>query len=314
MPIQTIRLTVLLWIISLFIAVFFSFKEYDKKYRLKTIVLDAGHGGKDPGTHGKKTKEKDVVLSVVQKLGKLIKAWYPDIKVIYTRTTDKFIELNERSEIANRNNADLFISIHCNSGPAHICGSETYAMGLHTSDGNLRVAKRENAVILKDRNHLEVTDLVRYAIKQGIDISFIEEMPLGIVEQHNRAEAYYSSDQIKADLAKEFSLHHTETKTGGPSDYFHVAGTTTNVGFISPHSHNFCGSCNRVRLTVEGRLLLCLGNEHSIDLKQLMRSADYKVADLKQAIIDAMLIKPERHEFNLHEQPVIMRYMNMTGG
>jgi cyclic pyranopterin phosphate synthase len=171
-----------------------------------------------------------------------------------------------------------------------------------------------NAVILKDRNHQEVPDLVRFAIQQGIDISFIEEMPLGIVEQHNRAEAYYSSDDIKADLAREFSLVHTETKTGGPSDYFHVAGTTTKVGFISPHSHNFCGSCNRVRLTVEGRLLLCLGNEHSIDLKQLMRREDYQEADLKQAIIDAMLIKPERHEFNLHEQPVIMRYMNMTGG
>jgi N-acetylmuramoyl-L-alanine amidase len=155
MPIQTIRLTVLLWIISLFIAVFFSFKEYDKKYRLKTIVLDAGHGGKDPGTHGKKTKEKDVVLAVVQKLGKLIKVKYPEIKVVYTRTTDKFIELNERSSIANRNNADLFISIHCNSGPAHICGSETYAMGLHTSEGNLRVAKRENAVILKEDDYLK---------------------------------------------------------------------------------------------------------------------------------------------------------------
>jgi len=155
MPIQTTRLTVLLWIISLFIAVFFSFNSFDKKYKVRTIVLDAGHGGKDPGTHGKKTNEKDVVLSVVQKLGKLLKAKYPDLKVIYTRNTDKFIELSERSEIANRNNADLFISIHCNSGPAHICGSETYAMGLHTSEGNLKVAKRENAVILKEDNYLK---------------------------------------------------------------------------------------------------------------------------------------------------------------
>jgi len=155
MPIRTNRLAVLLWIISLFIAVFFSFRGTNKKYKIKTIVLDAGHGGKDPGTHGKKTKEKDVVLSVVQKLGKMLKAKYPDLKVIYTRTTDEFIELNERSDIANRNNADLFISIHCNSGPAHICGSETYAMGLHTSEGNLRVAKRENAVILKEDNYLK---------------------------------------------------------------------------------------------------------------------------------------------------------------
>jgi len=121
---------------------------------MRTIVLDAGHGGKDPGTHGKKTKEKDVTLAVVLKLGKLLKSKYPDIKILYTRKTDDFIELHERAAIANRNNADLFISIHCNSGPAHICGSETYAMGLHTSEINLKVAKRENAVVLKEENYL----------------------------------------------------------------------------------------------------------------------------------------------------------------
>jgi N-acetylmuramoyl-L-alanine amidase len=124
-------------------------------FRLRTIVLDAGHGGKDPGTHGKKAKEKDVALSVVLKLGKLLKEKYPDLKIIYTRKTDEFIELHERAAIANRNKADLFISIHCNSGPSHACGSETYAMGLHTSEGNLNVAKRENAVVLKEDNYLK---------------------------------------------------------------------------------------------------------------------------------------------------------------
>jgi N-acetylmuramoyl-L-alanine amidase len=125
-----------------------------KRYKLKTIVLDAGHGGKDPGTHGKKAKEKDITLAVVLKVGKLLKAKYPDMKVLYTRMSDTFIELHERAAISNRNQADLFISIHCNSGPSHVCGSETYAMGLHTSDGNLNVAKRENAVILKEENYL----------------------------------------------------------------------------------------------------------------------------------------------------------------
>ncbi len=124
-------------------------------FRLRTVVLDAGHGGKDPGTHGKKNKEKDVALSVVLKLGKLLKEKYPELKIIYTRKTDEFIELHERAAIANRNKADLFISIHCNSGPAHACGSETYAMGLHTSDGNLNVAKRENAVVLREDNYLK---------------------------------------------------------------------------------------------------------------------------------------------------------------
>jgi cyclic pyranopterin phosphate synthase len=86
------------------------------------------------------------------------------------------------------------------------------------------------------------------------------------------------------------------------------------VGFISPHSENFCSTCNRVRLTVEGRLLLCLGNEHSVDLKAVLRANPGNMEVLKQTIINAMLIKPEKHEFNIHEQPVILRYMNMTGG
>ena len=149
---QTLRLA-LLFLVPAIICT--SFYPRPAKYRLKTIVLDAGHGGKDPGTHGKKTKEKDVTLAVVLKLGKLLKAKYPDVKILYTRMTDNFIELHERAAIANRNNADLFISIHCNSGPAHVCGSETYAMGLHTSEGNLRVAKRENAVVLKEENYLQ---------------------------------------------------------------------------------------------------------------------------------------------------------------
>jgi cyclic pyranopterin phosphate synthase len=171
-----------------------------------------------------------------------------------------------------------------------------------------------NAVILKDRNHLEVNDLVRFAVDNGLDISFIEEMPLGVVSQHDRADAYYSSDLIKDDLAKNFTLIATPEKTGGPSNYFIVAGSSTRVGFISPHSENFCSTCNRVRLTVEGRLLLCLGNEHSVDLKQIIRANPGDMAVLKQAIVDAMLIKPEKHEFNINEQPVILRYMNMTGG
>ncbi len=171
-----------------------------------------------------------------------------------------------------------------------------------------------NAVILKNRNHQEVCDLVGFAVEQGVDISFIEEMPLGVVAQHNRSDAYYSSDSIKADLAQAFALLPSTATTGGPSKYFQIAGTDTRVGFISPHSTNFCSTCNRVRLTVEGRLLLCLGNEHSVDLKQVLRTSPGDGAALQQAIIEAMQIKPEKHEFNIHEQPVILRYMNMTGG
>lgn len=171
-----------------------------------------------------------------------------------------------------------------------------------------------NSVILKGRNHLEVNDLVQYAVANSIDISFIEEMPLGVVNLHNRSEAYYSSDMIKKSLALKYTLIATTEKTGGPSNYFKVAGTQTRVGFISPHSDNFCSTCNRVRLTAEGRLLLCLGNEHSVDLKKILRFHPGNIDILKKSIVNSMQMKPARHEFNIHEQPVILRYMNMTGG
>ncbi len=171
-----------------------------------------------------------------------------------------------------------------------------------------------NTVILKNRNHDEVIDLVRYASDQGMDISFIEEMPLGVIGDHDRAEVFYSSDEIKNDLEKAFTLVPTTETTGGPSKYYKLTETGTRVGFISPHSHNFCELCNRVRLTCEGRLLLCLGQEHSVDLRKTLRSYPGDMEKLKQAIRDSMLIKPKGHDFNLTEKPIIFRHMNVTGG
>lgn len=191
------------------------------------------------------------------------------------------------------------------------------AQVLRGIDAALRVGFERlkiNAVILKNRNHDEVPDLVSFAVSKGIDISFIEEMPLGVVDGHDRAEEYYSSDQIKHDLQRHFTLLPTPESTGGPSRYWRLAGSNSRVGFIAPHSHNFCASCNRVRLTAEGRLLLCLGNEHSVDLKSVLRSHPGDMARLKGAIVDAMTIKPERHYFDLKAEPIIFRHMSVTGG
>ena len=171
-----------------------------------------------------------------------------------------------------------------------------------------------NAVILKNRNHDEVVNLVRFAIGRKIDISFIEEMPLGIIDEHNRNEVYYSSDQIKHDLEQEFELVSSTESTGGPSRYHKVVGTNTKVGFISPHSHNFCDQCNRVRLTAEGRLLLCLGQEHSVDLRKVIRTFPGDIEKLENSIRNAMKIKPKGHDFDSTEKPIIFRHMNVTGG
>lgn len=171
-----------------------------------------------------------------------------------------------------------------------------------------------NAIILKGRNHDEVVDLARFAIKNGLDLSYIEEMPLGVISDHDRAEAYYSSEAIRADLARVFTLTPSTETTGGPSRYYRIPGTDSRIGFIAPHSHNFCGDCNRVRVSAEGRLLLCLGQEHSVDLRRVLRAHPGDRDRLQQAIIAAMHLKPHGHEFQLGGQPIILRHMNHTGG
>ena len=171
-----------------------------------------------------------------------------------------------------------------------------------------------NTVILKNRNEDEILDLVDYVVERGMDISFIEEMPLGLVDDHDRALTFYSSDEVRREIETRYRLTPTTETTGGPARYFRVADTDSRVGFISPHSHNFCESCNRVRVTVQGRLLLCLGQEHSLDLRHVLRAHPGDDQRLQQAIIDSMAIKPKGHDFDLSRQVVIMRHMSVTGG
>lgn len=171
-----------------------------------------------------------------------------------------------------------------------------------------------NAVIMRNHNDDEVLDLTNYAVDRNIDISFIEEMPMGVIDSHGRDKTYYSSDDVRQDIENQYDLKSSNKSTAGPSRYFDIADTQSSVGFISPHSHNFCESCNRVRVTAEGRLLLCLGQEHSVDLREIMRRYPGDVDMLRTTLIESMHIKPEGHDFNTDGVPVTLRHMNMTGG
>lgn len=171
-----------------------------------------------------------------------------------------------------------------------------------------------NSVILRGHNDDEVLDLVNMARALQVDISFIEEMPLGDIHTHQRRQTFVGSDEIRARINDLFPLLKSPERTGGPSVYYRMADSPIRIGFISPHSRNFCASCNRVRLTAAGRLLLCLGQENSVDLRALLRTPDSNRETLMAAITEALQRKPQRHYFDLDEPTGIVRFMNMTGG
>ncbi|GAC1369604.1 MAG: GTP 3',8-cyclase MoaA [Aquirhabdus sp.] len=175
-----------------------------------------------------------------------------------------------------------------------------------------------NVVIMKGRNDDQILPLVHFARERGLDISFIEEMPLGVIEEHSRQLTFMSSEEVRQIIAQEIALTPSQYHTSGPSRYWQVESqlpsvSKTRIGFISPHSHNFCGDCNRVRVTSEGRLLLCLGNEQGTDLMPLLRSSTTDHAII-ETIKTALTMKPEKHHFDLNDTPQIVRFMNMTGG
>lgn len=167
-----------------------------------------------------------------------------------------------------------------------------------------------NAVILKNYNHDEVTDLVSFAVDHCLDISFIEKMPLGF----NDKMRYYPCQQIYRDLSRKFTLMPSNRTTGGPSQYYQVANTHSYVGFIAPQHTDFCTRCNRVRLTTEGLLLLCLGQEKTVDLRQLVRTYPHDLSLLKDTIITALNDKPSGHHFYHEKYLPILRPMNRIGG
>ena len=171
-----------------------------------------------------------------------------------------------------------------------------------------------NTVLMRGSNDDEAADLVKFAIDQKIDISFIEEMPLGLVD-HTRESTFVSNADTLKLLQSKYSLLPSTETTGGPARYWRVANSSTKIGFISPHSHNFCESCNRVRITCKGELYLCLGQEDKVDLMPLLRQNPNDDAPIIDAILNSMKIKPKGHDFDLRRaQPAVVRFMSHTGG
>ncbi len=171
-----------------------------------------------------------------------------------------------------------------------------------------------NTVLMRGINDDETEELVQFAIDKKIDISFIEEMPLGEVN-HQRENTFISNVDTLKRLQASFELLPSTHNTGGPARYWRVAGTDTKIGFISPHSHNFCESCNRVRITCQGELYLCLGQEDKIELLPLLRNHPSDDQPLIDAIVGSMAIKPKGHDFDLRRAaPAVVRFMSHTGG
>lgn len=171
-----------------------------------------------------------------------------------------------------------------------------------------------NTVLMRGINDDEAEALVNFAIQQRVDISFIEEMPLGEVN-HARENSCVSNADTLDLLKRKFSLTPSTHQTGGPARYWQVNGHASKIGFISPHSHNFCESCNRVRITCKGELFLCLGQEDKIDLMPLLRAHPHDDTPLFEAILQGMRIKPKGHDFDLRRaQPAVIRFMSHTGG
>ncbi|WBO21057.1 GTP 3',8-cyclase MoaA [Sphingomonas abietis] len=176
------------------------------------------------------------------------------------------------------------------------------------------LAIKINMVALKGVNEDEIAPMLRWCGEQGFDLTLIETMPLGVVEE-DRTDRYLPLDAVRRDLERDFTLIPDIHRTGGPARYAKVSQTGGRIGFITPLTHNFCDGCNRLRVTVEGRLTMCLGHDDHVDLKQALREGGRDALDA--AIDTALRLKPERHHFRIAGRgaaPAVTRHMSVTGG
>lgn len=252
---------------------------------IRKVVIDPGHGGKDPGALGRNSREKDIVLAVALKTGAYIEQYLDDVEVIYTRTTDKFVELYRRAQIANESKADLFISIHCNSSrSSHPAGAETFVMGLHRTQQNLEVAKTENAAILKEENYSDMyegfdpaqdEDYVTLSLFQNAFLDHSLDMAMRVQNQFR--------DRVgRTDRGVKQAGFWVLYKTAMP-------GILVELGFLSnPYEEKFL-------MSEEGKVYLA---------SAIFRAfRDYKVAFES----DALQIKPLLSEINEKEKELFFR-------
>jgi GTP 3',8-cyclase len=172
-----------------------------------------------------------------------------------------------------------------------------------------------NAVALKGENDQEFPEMIRWAHGEGMDLTLIETMPLGDIDG-DRTDQYLPLSQVRASLMDQFTLEDIPYKTGGPARYVRVKETGGRLGFITPLTHNFCESCNRVRLTCTGTLYMCLGQEDAADLRGPLRASEGNDL-LRSAILEAISRKPKGHDFIIdrtHNKPAVARHMSVTGG
>jgi GTP 3',8-cyclase len=177
------------------------------------------------------------------------------------------------------------------------------------------LAVKINTVALKGVNEDEIETLVSWCGEQGFDLCLIETMPMGEIGA-DRVEQYLPLSLVRARLKRRFTLAETDYRTGGPARYYGVAETGRRIGFITPMTHNFCESCNRVRLTCTGTLFMCLGQDDAADLRRPLR-AGADDAGLEAAIREAITRKPKGHDFIIdrrHDRPAVARHMSVTGG
>ncbi len=172
-----------------------------------------------------------------------------------------------------------------------------------------------NAVALKDFNEHEIPEMIRFAHGRDMDLTLIETMPMGEIEE-DRTDRYLPLSQVRASLEEQFTLSEIPYKTGGPARYVEVKETNGRLGFITPMTHNFCESCNRVRLTCTGTLYMCLGQNDAADLRSALRGSDDDDY-LANTIDEAITRKPKGHDFIIdrtHKRPAVARHMSVTGG